>query len=220
MPIKKVWDKFLCDSTRAQQLFGYIVLSRAAITHAKLKVRSLPAWFLSNLNNTRYSNWKTFCVTLEVADQLHWWPDTQTLSRGWLFEQTRPSILLTRDAHLTGWSTHYKGRQIHALWSQEENKLHANMLGMLAAIKAFKAFELLFQGKVVRLAKDNTRTMFYVNKHGHAYSLCLVLFCPLGMVYSETYLPHVVGEDNHWEDSLSHQLHRWASGNYPLGCSK
>ena len=62
--------------------------------------------------------------------------------------------------------------------------LNVNILEILAVIKAFKAFEPLIQGKVVQIAIENCRAMFYLSKEAHIrYLSCSSLSCCENQVF-------------------------------------
>ena len=205
------------SARHAQHLLGLMASTTATVQHARLKMRSLQAWFLTLFNPMTDDQEKRLRVTPELAQQLRWWVFPPHLLIGRPFRPLQLTIQVTTDASTTGWGAHCKSHRVHALWSTKEKRLHINHLEMWAVIKAFRAFLPLLHGRAVQLVTDNTTTMHYINKQGGTHSMTLLYLAVILWEYCYTHhifpiAVYVSTADNYLADSLSRlptQTHEW-----------
>ena len=81
-----------------QRLFGLMASTMAVVQHARLKMRSLQAWYLSLYDPMLDLPSKLLMVTTELAAQLTWWAFQPNLLVR-LFDLLAQEIQVTTDAN-------------------------------------------------------------------------------------------------------------------------
>ena len=205
------------SAKHAQHLLGLMSSTTSAVSHARLKLRSLQIWLLTLFNPLQDHQGKKLLVSKELVQQLQWWAFPPHLQVGRPFRPLRLTAQITTDASPTGWGAHCGHRRVHALWSHQERSFHINHLEILAVFKALKAFFPLVRGRGVQVVTDNTTAMYYINKQGgtHSPSLLFLTVTLWEWCYQNHVFPvavHLSTEDNFLADQLSRrldQMHEW-----------
>ena len=201
----------------AQHLLGLMASTTVVMLHARLKMRLLQAWFLSQFDPMGDNPTKCLRVPRELVNQLTWWTSMDNLSSGRPVAQPHPSIQVTTDTSPLGWGAYCQELQMHGLWTQRERMLHINQIEMLTIINAFRAFLPRLEGKTVQLVTDNTMATHYVKRQGGTHSLPLLNltiefweWCYAHHIFPRAI--HISSEDNYLVDHLSRlptQIHEW-----------
>ena len=88
------------------------------------------------------------------------------------------SIQLFTDASNEGWGAHLDQSSTKGLWSDQEKRLHINVLELKAVSVALRSFKDQCQNQTVLVATDNSTVVTYVNKQGGTLSveMCALLW--------------------------------------------
>ena len=143
-----------------------------------------------------------------VRPHLLWWTLDEHLLEGVPFGIFRPSLAVTTDASLSGWGAFCEHRTLAGVWSEEESRLHINMLELEAVARAVKALQDRVQGRCLSVFSDNTTVVAYINRQGgtHSPQLCLKVWSLLQWCRKRNIAlraTHVAGKDNTLADALS-----------------
>ena len=87
------------------------------------------------------------------------------------------SIQLFTDASNEGWGAHLEQSCTQGLWSEQEKRLHINVLELKAVSLALRQFKDQCQNQTVLVATDNSTVVAYINKQGgtHSAEMCALL---------------------------------------------
>ena len=90
----------------------------------------------------------------------------------------RPQYPTLTDASNEGWGAHLDQRSTKGLWSDQEKKLHINVLELKAVSLARRNFKDQCQDLTVLVATDNSTVVAYINKQGgtHSVEMCALLW--------------------------------------------
>ena len=80
------------------------------------------------------------------------------------------SSQLFTDASNEGWGAHLDQSSTKGLWSDQEKKLHINILELKAVSLALRSFKDQCQNQTVLVATDNSTVVAYINKQGGTHS--------------------------------------------------
>ena len=188
--LQKFQPHALVTAHHAQHLLGLMASTTASLPHARLKMRSLQAWFLHHFDPMLEDPRKKILVTPELAKQLQWWGFRPHLLMGRPFRPLQLSAHVTTDASPTGWGAHCNGHTIHALWSHRQRGLHINHLEMLAVIKSFRAFLPLIESWCTSCNRQHHDLVLH-QQAGWDEVLVPSLPCsaPVGVVLPPSHLP-------------------------------
>ena len=111
------------------------------------------------------------------------------------------SIQLFTDASKEGWGAHLDQSSTKGLWSDQEKRLHINILELKAVSLAIRSFKDQCQNQIVLVATDNSTVVAYINKQGgtHSAEMCALLLKI--MIWCHHY--HIPGCLNVMADLLS-----------------
>ena len=87
-------------------------------------------------------------------------------------------IQLFTDASNEGWGAHLDQNSTKGLWSDQEKRLHINVLELKAVSLALRDFKDQCQNQTVLVATDNSTVVAYINKQGgtHSAEMCALLW--------------------------------------------
>ena len=82
------------------------------------------------------------------------------------------------DASNEGWGAHLDQRSTKGLWSDQEKRLHINVLELKAVSLALRNFKDQCQNQTVLVAMDNSTVVACINKEGgtHSVEMCALLW--------------------------------------------
>ena len=149
---------------------GLLVSSSAGVQHGPLFYRQLEIdkAVALKLNHGDFS--KTCMLSDTSISDLQWWIDNiQTAYK--LISQPPPTKTITTDASMLGWGCVMDGYDgSGGMWSAVEVTHHINLLELLAAFFALKAFRQHIIQSHVRLQIDNTTAVAAINHMGTSHS--------------------------------------------------
>ena len=114
--------------------------------------------------------------TETISAHLDWWQNPSNVMRGADLYPKDHSIQLFTDALNEGWGTHLDQSSTKGLWSDQEKRLHINVLELKAVSLALRSFKDQCQNQTVLVATDNSTVVAYINKQGGTQQRC-VLSC-------------------------------------------
>ena len=143
-----------------------------------------------------------------VRNHLQWWMMDSNIFPGVPFQEDRPQMTLTTDASLHGWGAFCGGETLSGVWTEEESRLHINILELEAVVRALRALSSLVQGRSLTVFTDNTSVVAYINRQGGTRSqdLCMRAWTLLQWCQRNNILlraSHIAGKENVLADALS-----------------
>ena len=116
--------------------------------------------------------------TETISAHLDWWQNPANVMRGADFHPKDHSIQLFTDASNKGLGTHLDQSSTKGLWSDQEKRLHINVLELKAVSLALRSFKDQCQNQTVLVAPDNSTVVAYINKQGgtHSAEMCTLLW--------------------------------------------
>ena len=113
-----------------------------------------------------------------IFAHLDWWQNPANVMKGSDLHPKDHSIQLFTDALNEGWGAHLDQSSIKGLWSEQEKRLHINVLELRAVSLALRQFKDQCQNQTVLVATDNSTVVAYINKQGgtHSAEMCALLW--------------------------------------------
>ena len=152
-----------------QSLLGSMSSQHLFIKYARLHMRPVQ-WHLQNNWQAAYqSPYVKIQVTPLIKTCLQWWINQCLDPQGVPLVGPEFKTQIFTDASLQGWGAHVGDALLQGLWSEEESRLHINVLEMRAVFLALKRFNPP-QGQSILISSDNTTVVAHVNKQGGTHS--------------------------------------------------
>ena len=116
--------------------------------------------------------------TETISAHLDWWQNPQNVMIGADLHPKDHSIQLFTDASNEGWGAHLNQSSTKGLWSDQEKRLHINVLELKAVSLALRSFKDQCQNQTVLVATDNSTVVACINKQGgtHSAEMCALLW--------------------------------------------
>lgn len=106
--------------------------------------------------------------------ELKWWLLDPDSVNGSPITPPAATLFITTDASKTGWGAVCQGHRTNGGWSEDERRLHTNVLELKAAFLALKSFLKNQSPGVACLKIDNTTAIAHMNNKGSTRSACLI----------------------------------------------
>jgi hypothetical protein len=189
-------------------LLGLMASCIDLIPLARLHMRPVQFFLLSQWRPNSHDLWKKIRVTQVLINALHWWSERQNLFRGRSLLLRPAQLTLTTDASQRGWGGHLEDLQAGGPWSQDLRKFHINWLELKAIHLSLLEFKDQLKGKVILVRCDNSTAVAYIKNQGGTRSpdLCallweILLWCDQNQI--ELRASHLAGKKNYLADALS-----------------
>ena len=116
--------------------------------------------------------------TETISAHLDWWQNPANMMKGADLHPKDHSIQLFTEASNEGWGAHLDQSSRKGLWSDQEKRLHINVLELKAVSLALQRFKGQCQNQTVLVATDNSTVVAYINKQGgtHSAEICVLLW--------------------------------------------
>ena len=113
-----------------------------------------------------------------ICAHLDWWQNPANVMKGSDFHPKDHSIQLFTDVSNEGLGAHLDQSSTKGLWSDQEKRLHINLLELKAVSLALRNFKDQCQNQTVLVATDNSTVVAYINKQGgtHSVEMCALLW--------------------------------------------
>ena len=182
--ILKIGHSILEKSVRICELasfIGLLVSTFPAVNYGPLFIKFLELDKINALS-LNFGNFDAFCTLRQdsVLD-INWWISNVSLSSNSI-EDCSPSIWLETEASSLGWGAVRDSVTTGGRWSITEQKLHINVLEIMAALFGLQSLCRSVKSKHIRIRIDVT-AVSYINKMGGTKSnlICvIVLQIPFG----------------------------------------
>ena len=113
-----------------------------------------------------------------ISAHLDWWQNPANVMKGADLHPKDHSIQLFTDASNKGWGAHLDQSSTKCLWSDQEKRLHINVLELKVVSLSLRRFKDQCQDQTVLVAIDNSTVVAYINKQGgtHSAEMCALLW--------------------------------------------
>ena len=112
-----------------------------------------------------------------ISAHLDWWQNPANMMKGSDLHPKDHSIQLFTDASNEGWGAYLDQSSSKGPWSDQEKRLHINVLELKAVSLALLQFKDQCQNQTVLVATDNSTVVAYINKQGEPTQQRCVLSC-------------------------------------------
>lgn len=198
-----------------KSLLGMISSCIPLVPNCRLRMRPLQELLDNQWIQANGSFEDQITINPQIRQALSWWSIRNNLVQGLTFERQAPSYVMTSDASLNGWGAHLQELEIQGHWTEQETKLHINMLELKAVFLGLQEFLPRIQNSPVLVKTDSTTTMFYLIKQGGTKSKSLsakAIWKWLIQHNISLQVQHVPGVQNTKADCLSRlasDCHEW-----------
>ena len=212
-------------------LLGLMASLVDVVPQCRLRMRPLQFHLLSHFRPTTRDLRTPVPLGQHVLPHLQWWLRDTNLLVGSPFGGWNPTLTVTTDASLSGWGAFCGSRTLSGVWTEEEGKLHINMLELEAVIRALRALQDVARGRNLAIFSDSATVVSYINRQGGTCpppQLCLLVWSLLHWCHQQGIslrASHVAGRENTLADALSRGLasqgewelaSRWANSLFNL----
>ena len=111
-------------------------------------------------------------LTTEILQHLRWWLQEDLYHQGIPLRIDPPSHTIFTDASLSGWGAHVEpeGLLFHGLWTEDQSRLHINVLEMKAIFLSLSQAVHKVKNPTVLISTDNTTVVAYIRHQGGTHS--------------------------------------------------
>lgn len=198
------------------RLLGKLVAASTVVSLGLLTLRPFQMW-LNGLNLN--PEWHVHrCKRLHVSPQclksLSPWRNGDFITQGVpLGSVPARREVVNTDASLRGWGATWQGRMVQGTWLPWQQRLHINVLELMAVRLALRHFLPHLRDRHVLVRSDNTCVVFHINHHGGTRSVELVGLTTQILTWAAPRLAslramHIPGALNVSADFMSRQLPR------------
>src|SRR5207253_6833498 len=153
------------------RIIGLLDATASVVRQGQWRVRPLH-WFRKRRWSAATNDYE-FRLWLDRSFPVHdllWWAKASNVLPGVPLHEPHPELVMMTDASLQGWGAHVGDQVASGVWSVRQQKLHVNVLELLAIRHGISAFLPLLQGKAVQVRADNTTALAYLKKGGGTHS--------------------------------------------------
>lgn len=170
--IASILKRHSCKIIEGAKLIGNLISASPAVEYSMIHTRFLERDKLQALlrcgsyeGNVNFSN--------DSLEELTWW-SSQLHSSCKLIRDDIYSYEMESDSSLSGWGALTSSSETRGFWTEDEQRLHINILELRAAFKGLQSLLPKAQACQVLLRVDNTTALSYINRQGGCRSLgCL-----------------------------------------------
>ena len=114
-------------------------------------------------------------ITTKILQHLKWWLQEDLYRHGILMKIDPPSHTIFTDASLSGWGARVEpeGLLFHGLWTEDQSRLHINVLEMKAIFLSLTRAVHKVKNSTVLVSTDNTTVVAYIRHQGGTHSTVL-----------------------------------------------
>ena len=111
-------------------------------------------------------------MTMEILQHLKWWLQEDGYRQGIPLRIDPPFHTIFTDASLSGWGAHVEpeGLLFHGVWSEDQSRLHINVLEMKAIFLSLSRAVHKVKNSTVLVSTDNTTVVAYIRHQEGARS--------------------------------------------------
>ena len=114
-------------------------------------------------------------LTTKILQHLKWWLQEDLYLHGIPMKIDPASHTIFTDATLSGWGAHVEpeGLLFHGLWTEDQSRLHINVLEMKAILLSLTRAIHKVKNSTVLVSTDNTTVVAYIRHQGGTHSTVL-----------------------------------------------
>ena len=114
-------------------------------------------------------------LTTKILQHLKWWLQEDLYLHGIPMKIDPASHTIFTDASLSGWGAHVEpeGLLFHGLWTEDQSRLHINVLEMKAILLSLTRAIHKVKNSTVLVSTDNTTVVAYIRHQGGTHSTVL-----------------------------------------------
>ena len=149
-------------------------------------------------------------MTSEILYHLKWWLQEDRYHQGIPLKIDPPSHTIFTDASLSGWGAHVEpeGLLFHGLWTEDQSRLHINVLEMKANFLSLSQAVHKVKNTTVLVSTDNTTVVAYIRHQGgtHSTELSEEVWSVLNLCFNhniQLLVKHIPGRFNTLADRMS-----------------
>ena len=149
-------------------------------------------------------------MTSEILYHLKWWLQEDRYHQGIPLKIDPPSHTIFTDASLSGWGAHVEpeGLLFHGLWTEDQSRLHINVLEMKAIFLSLSEAVHKVKNTTVLVSTDNTTVVAYIRHQGgtHSTELSEEVWSVLNLCFNhniQLLVKHIPGRFNTLADQMS-----------------
>ena len=181
----------------------FVMLGRLHLRPLQISLRN--QWRPQNL---QYSH--QIRMTSEILHHLKWWLQEDLYHQGIPLKIDPPSHTIFTDASLSGWGAHVEpeGLLFHGLWTEDQSRLHINVLEMKAIFLSLSQAVHKVKNSTVLVSTDNTTVVAYIRHQGgtHSTELSEEVWSVLNLCFNhniQLLVKHIPGRFNTLADRMS-----------------
>ena len=149
-------------------------------------------------------------MTTKILQHLKWWLQEDLYRHGIPMKIDPPSHTIFTVASLSGWGAHMEpeGLLFHGLWTEDQSRLHINVLEMKAIFLSLTRVIHKVKNVTVLVSTDNTTVVAYIRHQGGTHSTVLseevwniLNFCLAHNI--QLLVKHILGRFNTLADRMS-----------------
>ena len=194
----------------AAQLIGSLVASFPGVEYGPLYYRDMEkakivALKLCNNNYDAKMQFNEACIL-----EIQWWLREGLYSKK-LISQGNPEKVITTDSSLKGWGAFIDDKNTQGLWTEEEAKMHINVLELKAVLLGIQSLCKNDSNIHLQVQMDNTTGIAYINNMGGTKSdKCnkitkeIILWCKERNIWITACF--IAGKNNIKADALSREF--------------
>ena len=218
---QKLLDQEDVSLREMTQLIGKLSSTALAVLPAPLQYRYLQRQQIDQLRSSGCFE-KKIIISPQARQEILWWIQNLKLNNGRSLLWRPPQIVIQSDASKEGWGAYCQGERAGGPWTQEESKLHINILELKAAKLAILTFTRNRQNlNSIHIQMDNMVALTYLVKMGGTNNHILVkltkqiwdFLISRGIILTAEHLPSHLNveadyESRHVSDSSEWKLNR------------
>ena len=150
------------------------------------------------------------CMTTEILQHLKWWLQEICYHQGVPLKIDPPSHTIFTNASLSGWGAHVEpeGLLFHGLWTEDQSRLHINVLEMKAIFLSLSRAAHKVKNSTVLVSTDYTTVVAYIRHQGgtHSTELSEEVWNVLNLCFAHNIhllVKHIPGRFNTLADRMS-----------------
>lgn len=163
--ISHLQSKSSCKILDFAKLIGKFVAACPAVPYGRVYLKLMErVKFLALRSQKNYN--KTMSIPSFIKHDLSWWNRSLVLGIGVNISVPPFKLEIFSDASPLAWGAYCNSIRTHGFWSLAEKKYHINILELLAAFNALKAYAKGLSNCNILLRIDNTTAIACINRMG------------------------------------------------------
>lgn len=165
---KEIAEKKLITIRELAKLIGTFVACFPAVEYGPLYYRHLELLKIKSLK-THYNYENLTSLNQECREEINWWIQ-EGVHFGKAISHGNADHKIQTDASGHAWGAVFAGRNTHGMWSDEERKLHINVLEMKAGLLGIQSLCSDLTNCHIQIQMDNQTAVSYINNLGGTHS--------------------------------------------------